>query len=854
MRTRVTRFINKILTLTILLFILSNSLSAISNKEKQVLASSISKCLDCSDIKLTDGTGFFDVAQDENGVWWFVTPTGEKFYSTGCTYVDLDNLLYRYNVLDKYGDSKVWANITIDRLKTWGINTVSGLNSREFFPDMPYVARFRFKQINTGKGWTSQRHPDVFDPAWQKAVEDIINEFAVPLKEDSNLIGYYTDNEMQWGADQGPVNDIFLTILELYMSAPKETPGKQRVVQFMSERYNNINEFNRVWRMNIDNFHDLFNYTKFGRDAWCIRLGQAKKDVDDFSRLVANTYFKIASSTLKAADPNHLYLGVRFHPMGVPREVLEECAKYVDVISINYYRNLLNIYDPAWMYYELLFDCVPYDQWLQRYYKISNKPILISEFNFILKDYDTSINSQVSKKSLKVCPSPEKEAEKFERYTRKCLDCPYIIGYHWFVYTQGYFCNWGLVNFWDEPNTPLVDKMAEINNKAIELHQKSGDSSFNKRVKTYDFSFIKRALSSCSNLLKPKSQNVNKLNEKFMEEVKDFSFNSIAKNNYLNIYDNIIYVDDEPGEGLDNPYENFTNIQNAIDNSSNGDTIFVYNGIYNEEIKINKSINLVGESSEETIINGCFEQGVVAGLPQPEYKNIVITVLANNVNITGFNITDKTGKCNHHSARSCSGIFLLKCDKNNIFGNIFFNLGLGGIIAIHSNNNILSNNIFCNTFISGIILDNSTDNIVENNNFLQNHLYSTFFLGCKNTLIKNNIIKNGDFIAMSLLRSHNNEIIKNSIIYNKEMAITFRDSNNNKINQNNFIGNGANMLRNIMSTIFLYNSKHNNWNRNYWNDKRIIPKAIYGREELDSLTRVIDFDIHPAREPYIPIK
>jgi len=114
-----------------------------------------------SDTKITEGTGFFEVAQDKNGVWWFVTPNGEKFYSTGCTYVDLDNILYKYNALDKYGSYGAWANLTADRLETWGINTISGLNSREFFQDMPYVARFRFKQLNTGKGWTSKRHPDV---------------------------------------------------------------------------------------------------------------------------------------------------------------------------------------------------------------------------------------------------------------------------------------------------------------------------------------------------------------------------------------------------------------------------------------------------------------------------------------------------------------------------------------------------------------------------------------------------------------------------------------------------------------------------------------------------------------------
>jgi pectin methylesterase-like acyl-CoA thioesterase len=36
---------------------------------------------------------------------------------------------------------------------------------------------------------------------------------------------------------------------------------------------------------------------------------------------------------------------------------------------------------------------------------------------------------------------------------------------------------------------------------------------------------------------------------------------------------------------------NYTKIQDAIDNASNQDTIFVYNGIYQEHIIINKEIN-----------------------------------------------------------------------------------------------------------------------------------------------------------------------------------------------------------------------------------------------------------------------
>ncbi len=49
---------------------------------------------------------------------------------------------------------------------------------------------------------------------------------------------------------------------------------------------------------------------------------------------------------------------------------------------------------------------------------------------------------------------------------------------------------------------------------------------------------------------------------------------------------------------------NFLYLQDAINISSNGDTILIYNGFYHENIIINKSINLIGENRNNTVIDG----------------------------------------------------------------------------------------------------------------------------------------------------------------------------------------------------------------------------------------------------------
>ena len=59
----------------------------------------------------------------------------------------------------------------------------------------------------------------------------------------------------------------------------------------------------------------------------------------------------------------------------------------------------------------------------------------------------------------------------------------------------------------------------------------------------------------------------------------------------------IIYVDDG---GAD-----YICIQDAIDNAADGDTIYVFNRTYNENIVIDKTIYLIGENRDSTIISSC---------------------------------------------------------------------------------------------------------------------------------------------------------------------------------------------------------------------------------------------------------
>jgi parallel beta-helix repeat protein len=142
---------------------------------------------------------------------------------------------------------------------------------------------------------------------------------------------------------------------------------------------------------------------------------------------------------------------------------------------------------------------------------------------------------------------------------------------------------------------------------------------------------------------------------------------SFIKNYILNkdIKNRIIYVG-----GL--WHNNFSSIQHAINEAKPGDIVYVYEGIYYENLYINKSIYLFGENKYNTIING------------KGYGDIII-FNADNISIKGFTIQN-----GHY------GIF----SENT------------------SNHKILDNNI--NDNLQGVSFINCTNIILENNDFIDN--------------------------------------------------------------------------------------------------------------------------------------
>jgi parallel beta-helix repeat protein len=95
---------------------------------------------------------------------------------------------------------------------------------------------------------------------------------------------------------------------------------------------------------------------------------------------------------------------------------------------------------------------------------------------------------------------------------------------------------------------------------------------------------------------------------------------------------NTIYVDDNNTQGpwggsYDHPYQY---INDGVLHATDDDTVYVFNGVYNETVIINKSICIQGQQQENTIIDG-------------QNNGSAITVTSDNVYIEGFTIRNSGG-------------------------------------------------------------------------------------------------------------------------------------------------------------------------------------------------------------------
>jgi parallel beta-helix repeat protein len=171
---------------------------------------------------------------------------------------------------------------------------------------------------------------------------------------------------------------------------------------------------------------------------------------------------------------------------------------------------------------------------------------------------------------------------------------------------------------------------------------------------------------------------------------------------------------------------NYTRIQDAIDNASDGDIVYVYHGTYFENVNINKSISILGEERNTTIVIGYFfiihykvtidNFTIRNGSSWQEYSLFISSycIISNCIVSNYWNIGIGIYPGSNNIIQSC---FVYNCIRG---------LEMIGYEVYRTGNNTISSCNFSNNDL-GIIYETPENNTIIHNNFFKNKKHVRFY-------------------------------------------------------------------------------------------------------------------------------
>lgn len=336
-------------------------------------------------------TGFFRTEKIANK-WWTIDPDGYAGLNVAVnSIVEGKSNRNQSSLKNLFGNQNQWIKSTAQLLADNNFNGAGSWSDTETIKEwnkkanqpVSYTVMLNFmSEYGSKRGGTRQEaghkgYPNntifVFDPNFEKFCDLAAAELAKD-KDDKNLFGYFTDNEL-------PFN---IKNLEDYLSLPNKNDfgylAAKKWIDDRNVKQEEISEQNKA----------------------------------DFLGFAADTYFSIVTKSIRKYDPNHLILGSRFYSSEKNvKEFMQAAGKHIDVVSINYY----NSWTPSQT------SMTNWENW-------SDKPMIVTEF--YVKAEDSGLENQSG--AGWIVKTQKDRGLFYQNYCLGLLKSNSCIGWHWFKY------------------------------------------------------------------------------------------------------------------------------------------------------------------------------------------------------------------------------------------------------------------------------------------------------------------------------------------------------------------------------------------------------------------------------------
>lgn len=392
--------------------------------------------------------GFFRVARSDRR-YYLIDPDNGAVILHGIQHVrPATSSAHQKAFAGKFGSETRWSEETGKLIADNHINYISyGSNRIETFPatiranllapktqkiayaENLYLLRTFMWDLSKNLGYafedgTYNRLVLLFEPTFATYIDQLVQEKYTLFAGDRHFIGYYLDNELPFASYQN-VHPLQGIDLKHFLALP--------------DRYQSARAFAE----------------KFMQAKGIASPGSiTTKDQEDFRGMVADYYYKLTTETVRRYDKEHLLLGTRLHDWSkYNRQVVEACARYCDIVSINYYGR----WQPETDFLANL------KSWC------ADRPFIVSEFYTKAEDttYNGSKYSNIEGGGWLV-HTQKNRGQFHQNFCLRLLETDNCIGWVHFEYNDGYEAdgsasNKGIVSIDYQPYESFLAYVRQLN-------------------------------------------------------------------------------------------------------------------------------------------------------------------------------------------------------------------------------------------------------------------------------------------------------------------------------------------------------------------------------------------------------